>query len=451
MNSTKLSKPRLLVPWRALSACLVCAALAGCASLPEPDGLEAAIIKKADGLEPLTPAEGLNVQAAVKNGLLLNPDVREAASNVYSDADEVRIERAALFPSVGSTLDGGIGDAGSGDAVFEMTLTQLLYDGGDTKRAIKVADYELQISYVTFQQTVDDAIVEVLEAYDDVQTQSDLVDVYAQQLSALSELEKLVKTQVENGAVTSSDLLEIRVSLQSAEFSLHDAQLSLAEAQDTLSLLTGQSQGAHVHIAPASCKANGDTDDLILARLEVEQSKLELEKAEKARVPKVVIEPVVQHTVGTSSLPVGLDVGVQSDLLEGGALTATANAARNTLRANQAAVASEERADKITERSLERSLAAAKVESDMLDRQIKMLEETRELYRSQYFSMGTRDLSELLDNEEAYYSRKAELVELKSDMVSDRLDCAIRNRILRSKTGVANTTLYGFPLEVAGG
>lgn len=100
----------------------------------------------------------------------------------------------------------------------------------------------------------------------------------------------------------------------------------------------------------------------------------------------------------------------------------------------------------LAERALRRSLAAGARKTAMLDRQIELLSRTRELYRSQYFDMGTRQLSELLDNEEEYYARQAELAELRATLAADRLDCAVRSRVLRRELGLEGHSLHGFPL-----
>lgn len=437
---------RVTPPWTAVLAVVVTGLLAGCATLPEPDGLEAAIIEKASGLDALTPEEGSDPKSVARNGLLMHPSVREAAGEVAASADEVRIERAALFPGLSLGVVGGVGDAGSGDAALELEGSQLLFDGGNTRRAVKVADFDLQIDFVTFQQTVDEVLVELLSAYDDVQLQTDLLRIYRKQLAAFRELEGLVARRVENGAASTTDLLETRRSMQSAEFLVADAELALGEAQDRLMLLAGQTRGGALDIAPASCRARGETDDMRIARLEMARAELVLEKAELARVPRVTLQPIVRHEFGTGRLPVGLDVGVQSDLLQGGAIQAGVNAAQNSLLAAKAKLRNAELEDSLEERKLRRSLAAGERKAAMLNRQIDLLAETRELYRSQYFDMGTRQLSELLDNEEEYYDRQAELAELRSELALDRLDCAVRSRVLRRELGLERVSLYGFPM-----
>jgi len=434
-------------PRRAISFLVMLSLVAGCASLPEPDGIEAAIIEQASGLAPLTPARGDDGKSVARNGLLLSPSVREAAGQVSASADEVRVQRAALFPGLSLGVGGGVGSAGSGRAALELEASQLLFDGGNSQRDIKVADFDLQIDYITFQKTVDEVLVEFLEAYDGVQLQSDLLQVYRKQLAAFRELETLVARRVENGAASSTDLLETRKRMRSAEFLVTDAELALAEARDRLVLLTGQSKGGRTGIRGPGCTDRGETDNLKIARLEMGRAQLALEQAERARVPRVSLKPIVRSEFGTGQLPVGVDVDVQSDLLQGGAIQARMNVAQNALSAAKAKLEKASLEDRLTERKLRRTLATGARKSDMLQRQISLLSETRDLYRSQYFDMGTRQLSELLDNEEEYYARQAELAELRSELALANLECAVRSRVLRRELSLEGNSLYGFPLS----
>jgi adhesin transport system outer membrane protein len=414
--------------------------LAGCAALPEPDGLEAALIERAKGLEELTFAKGENVQSVAHNGLLRNPEVREDANLISASGDEVRVQRAEFFPSLRLSTGGSIGDAGDGKASMELEGSQLLFDGGNSKRAVKIADVDLQISYIEFQQKVDDTLIDLLEAYDTVQMKTELLAVYRQQLDALTELEELVTARAQNGAVSATDVLETQRRIHSAAFLVNETKLALAEARDRLTLLSGQSSGGRITLPASSCKARGATDDIRLARLELGRARLALASAEKALSPRVKLQPVVRGELGVDKFPLGLNIDIQSDLLKGGVLTAKANQERNTVAA---AVALE---DQIEQNALERSLSAGRQKTELLQQQIALLSKTRDLYRSQYFSMGTRQLSELLDNEEEFYDRKAELVQLKSELLSDRVACAARSGQLRRTLGLDGKTLYGYPL-----
>ncbi len=420
---------------------------AAACSLPEPDGTEAAIIEKSAGLQALAHAEGRRPESIVRNGLLLNPEVREAASKVSASADEVRVQRAAIFPSLGLSLGAGVGDAGNGAAEMDLTGRQLVLDFGDTKRAVTAADLDLQINYLTFQQAVDTAIYDVLESYDSVRKFVLLLGVRQSQLAAMRELHGLVSRQTQIGAAPSSDLLETRKRLQAAEFLVHDTELALAEARDRMTQLSGQGRGGSIpNLQVGSCSAGDKSNDLRKARLELAKAQVVLDRAERTRQPRVYLEPIARHKVGSSGVAVGMNVGVDSDLLQGGALTARANAARNNRDGANAAVGTARRNETLSESKLKREIAAADRKTAMIKRQINLLVETRDLYRSQYLDLGTREVSELLDNEEELYNRKAELIELEAELTTNRIECAIRNNSLRQTMKVDSASLYGYPL-----
>lgn len=420
--------------------------LAGC-SLPEPDGTEAAIAAKVEGLPVLSASKGTSARSVVQNGLLLSPEVREAASKVSASADEVRVQRAVLFPSLGLSIGAGVGDDGLSDDAIDLTGRQLILDFGATKRAVTAADIDLQIQYLTFQQTVDEAIFELLDTYDRVRRYVRLLEVRKKQFAAMSELQALVRRQTEVGAAPSSDILETRKRLQSAGFLVHDTELALAEARARLTQLSGQSRGGRISdLGGGNCSETETADELRKARLELAKAQLDLESAEKARLPRAYVEPIARKKLDGGGVSVGVNIGLNSDLLEGGALTARANAARNTRDGANAGVEATRRELVYDVSQLRRSIAAAQRKSVMLKRQIALLIETRRLYRSQYFDLGTREVSDLLDNEEEYYNRRAELIELESELATNRVACAIRDRVLRKAVGIEETSLYGYPL-----
>lgn len=421
--------------------------LASCMGLPEADGTEAAINSKVAGMPVLTAGSGSDAPSVARNSLMLSPSVREAASAVAADADTVRVNRAALFPSLGISLGGGRGDASTGDATVTLQGQQLLADFGNTRRAVTIADFELQISYLEFQKAVDDALVKALEAYDAVAMHQALLGVRRKQLAAMREIVELVGERVESGAASSPDVLESRKRLLAAEFEVHDAELALAEARDRLLRLTGQSAGGQVPAPRGTCAAPADTDDKRIAALRLGQSQLNLERAERARLPRLVVSPLAKRQVGDGGVDLGVNVGVESDLLQGGALTARANAARNSRASAEAGVEAAELDADLLARELGRDITAGTRKIEMLGRQIDLLAETRELYRSQYFDLGTRQLTDLLDNEDEYYNSQAERITLRSSVLSSRLRCAAISRTLRDGLELKGNSLYGYPLD----
>lgn len=425
-------------------ACLL--ALAAC-SLPEPDGTEAALIEKAAGLPVLTSGENRSAESAVRNALLLSPEVRAAASRISASADEVRVQRAALFPSLGLSIGGGVGEAGQGNATIDLTGRQVILDFGKTKRAVTAADIDLQIDYISFQQSVDTTIADALEAYDQVLRYVLLLEVRQSQFAALKDLQTLVMERTTIGAAPTSDLLETRKRVQAAEFLVHDTELLLAESRDRLAQMTGQSRGGRVPpLRAGSCLSPDVPNEVRKAELELAKAQLGLESAERARQPRAYIEPLARHRAGERGVSLGVNIGVDSDLLQGGALSARVNAARNTRDSANADVDAVRRTVALEDGRLKREIAAAGRRFAMLNRQIDLLVQTRDLYRSQYFELGTREISELLDNEDEYYSRKAELIDLNSELLESKIKCSLREDTLRRTLGIQDETLYGYPL-----
>lgn len=432
---------------RIMAAMTACLLLGGCVGLRGPEGTEAALIEKAASMPVLTSAKGTDVKSAARNGLLISPSVRQAASQISASADEVRVQRAALFPGLTMSANGGVSSTDSKNPSVSLTGSQLLFDGGIAKQAVQLADFDLQVHYIAFQKSVDEALKELLKAYDTVQMQRELLDIYKKQLVALTELDKLVAERSTSGAVSSTDHLDTRKRVQSAAFLVHDTQLALGEAQDRLLLLSGETKGGWINIHSKSCKAVSETDDLRIAELSLARMQVALAKAEKERMPRVFLKPVLGGELGVGKFPVGVNVDVHSDVLQGGALTAKANLARNNVAGAEAKLETTRLEDSLNERGLVRIIAAGERKTDMLKREIELLKTTRQLYRSQYFDMGTRQLTELLDNEEEYYGRQVELVQLRSTLSSARMNCAVRSRMLRQELGLEDHSIYGFPLS----
>lgn len=420
-----------------------CFMLMGC-GLPAPDGTEAVLKARADELQPVKPSSRRDVKGALINGIILDPKIRSAASDVAASADKVRIERAALFPTVRLSFGAGSGAIGDGKGTLQLTGRQLLTDFGNTDRQVTAADVSLQIKYLTFQKAVDDAVVELIRAYNSVAIYKDLLEVRQEQLAGMQDLADHVEERITAGASSDTDLLETRKRLQSAEFQVQDAELSLADARDRLVRLSGQPEGGKVTPPRADCSMPFESNDLRIARLQVIKSELDLQTAQKSRMPRVSLSPLAR--AGESG-GLGLNLSVDSDVLQGGAYTARANAAAHALAAAKASVEAQTRDNALDARKLKRDIAAADRRRDMLKRQIALLKKTRSLYRSQYFDLGTRTISEMLDNEEEYFERQADLVELESSDLSNRLACALMEQTLRQGYGLNSKKIYGLPLK----
>lgn len=420
----------------------------GC-SLPKPDGTEAALLARVEGLPALERASGSSATAVARNSLLLDPAVREAASRVAASADDIRIQRAALFPSLGLTIGAGVNSAGVDAPTIALNAKQLVLDFGDTERAVSEADFDMQINYLEFQKTVDETVVDALESYSDVAVQTRLVEVRQAQLASMRDLQRLVIRRYELGATTNLDVLETRRRVEAAAFLVEDARLAQAEAQDTLIRLSGQYEGGAI---PSQLTSHcGDSVDVLetqIAQLRLARAVVAWERAERARVPQVYIAPSARVQAGGGAPDLGVSIGVQSDLLQGGALSANARQAATRVEGAVAGVDAATRDAQLAAIRLTRDIGAAERKAALIGRQLAILDETRALYRMQYFDIGSRQISELLDSETDYFDLRADQVQLQSDLDAANLECSARANKLREGLSLTQQALYNLPLDL---
>ncbi|MBI6629105.1 TolC family protein [Pontibaca salina] len=424
--------------------------LAGCGNSPESETVRH-IETRSQTLKPLTPGEGKDAQSAVRAALLLDPSVREQASLTGASVDQIAIERSALMPSLSFGLVAGVGEVGAGDPDIELSGNQVLVDFGGRKRAIKAADVNLQIQYLKFQATVDASISTALITYRQVAMLQNLIKVKAAHLASMEDLHKLITERINIGASSSPDLLEIRNRMERAAFDLQDAKMELAEMRDKLLRLTGRSDGGMIPNFTQTCgPPDGETDQLRIARLELVKARLNLEGAQRARLPSISLNPVGRAGIGTDGIKTGMNVEIGSPLFNGGAIKARENAARNLQRSAEALVEAEQRNIRLDDLRLRRQISSLKEKQLMLARQITLLAETRDLYYTQYIKLGTRQITDLLDAEESLHLRKAELVEAGFDLQKRLVECAARSKVLRRELGLNKFQTYGYPLTADG-
>lgn len=426
-----------------LSACLV---LAGCANGPASETAQE-IHDRARAFQSLPPGTGNDPRSIVRSGLLLSPVVREQASRTDASVDEIEIQKAALLPSLSLGIVGGRGEAGAGDPDLRLSGKQVLVDFGGTKRGIAAADVNLQIQYIRFQEAVDTSIKESLVSYRTVAMLEEIVAVRAALLARMQELHKLIEDRIAIGASSAPDLLETRNRIQRAEFALLEVTLELSEARDRLERLTGNDRGGALPDFPEACSApEGETDRQKVARLELVKARLGLEEAERARYPRISLNPIGRILLGGGGVASGVNISVDSLLVEGGAIRARQNAAANRQKSAEALVLAEERNNRLDEMRLKRQIATLKEKQGMLARQIDLLAQTRDLYRSQYMDLGVRAITDLLDIEENLSGRQADLVQARLDFQERQIQCAARSKILRDALGLSSFQIYGYPL-----
>jgi len=424
--------------------------LAACASGPPTETVRI-LGERAEQLQPLAADEGADARSVVRNALLQDPAVREQASLIGASIDQIVIARSALMPSLGFGIVGGMGEAGAGPAGLELSGSQLILDFGGTQRAVEAADVNLQIQYLQFQSRVDASIADALRTYGEVAMLVELTRVREEQLAVMQELRGMITERTDIGASPMPDLLEVRNRIERAEFNVLNARLELAEMRDSLLRLSGRSRGGAIPDFPQSCAPpGGETDELQIARLELVKAELDLEEARRASLPRISLFPLGRVSVSGGGVSVGMNVGADAPLFQGGAIRARQNAARNRMQSVEAQVEAAARNIRLDDLRLRRQISSLTERQAMLGRQIELQRQTRDLYRSQYFELGTRQITDLLDAEETLFSRQVELVETSFERRLRSVECATRSKSLRNTLGLTAFQIHGYPLTTDG-
>jgi multidrug efflux system outer membrane protein len=187
------------------------------------------------GLALTTEPHAPEIPAGLPSALLeRRPDIRQAEAQLMSSNAEIGVAKAAYFPSISLTGQGGVQDIAltklfTGPAGFwsaTAQATQPLYAGGSLKGNVRLARAQTQEASFNYQKTIQQAFREVsnaLVAYakdQDFTKQQQLLTESAQDASRLSDL------RYRNGATSYLEVLDANTRYYSAELTLAQAQLN---------------------------------------------------------------------------------------------------------------------------------------------------------------------------------------------------------------------------------
>jgi outer membrane protein, multidrug efflux system len=187
------------------------------------------------GLELTAQPHAPEVPAGLPSSLLeRRPDIREAEAQLMAMNAQIGVAKAAYFPSISLTGDGGVqsialsrlftGPAGMWS--FTGQLVQPLFTGGSLKSGVRLAQAQQQEAALTYQQTIQQAFREVsnaLTAYakdQEFRKQQELLTHSAEDAARLSDL------RYRGGASSYLEVIDADTRYYSAELTLAQAQLN---------------------------------------------------------------------------------------------------------------------------------------------------------------------------------------------------------------------------------
>lgn len=188
------------------------------------------------------PVARFNARAGIPADLIRNrPDIRAAERQLASAVAEIGVAEAQLYPSI--TLGGSIspsytripaGESGVLGWSFGPQLTLPIFDGGRLRGNVKIAESTAREAYLTWKQTVLDAVEEVENALAAVARDRRTVDAYQATVKSYQEALQLATASYRDGASSLLDVLDAQRQVSTAQASL--AQAVQQVAQDYVSL-----------------------------------------------------------------------------------------------------------------------------------------------------------------------------------------------------------------------
>ncbi len=187
------------------------------------------------GLELTSQPHAPAVPVGLPSSLLeRRPDIHEAEAQLMSLNAQIGVAKAAYFPAITLTGDGGVqsialsrlftGPAGFWS--FTGQLAQPLFTGGSLKNGVRLAEAQEQQAALTFQQTIQRAFREVSDALiayakdQEFRRQQELLTRSAGDASRLSDL------RYRGGASSYLEVIDANTRHYAAELTLAQAQLN---------------------------------------------------------------------------------------------------------------------------------------------------------------------------------------------------------------------------------
>ena len=254
----------------------------------------------------ITPA--LSLDQLIEIGLENNSDIRVAERNLAGTKAQRRGSFSGLVPSVdmsgGANLKGlyNIGPASFPvpDYNSRIRISQTLFDGARSwydarSGATAVAGSQVSLEY-TRQQTV----LGIKQAYYDVLSAMELLEVAEEALALSRRQLELVEERFRLQAVKETDLMKARVSVGQRAADRHQAQQSVVTALTSLQMAIGQDPTSPISVARDSITlspipdrtlafSSMEVNNPLLQRqaLNVEQAWLNAKKARGILLPRV--------------------------------------------------------------------------------------------------------------------------------------------------------------------
>lgn len=379
----------------------------------------------------------LTLEDAVRQVVEWHPAVTEAVGRLNAREQQIAVAEAGYLPQI----EGGIGTGYNniGGARWRpranLSASQMIFDFGKVSSTVALAEAGTKVGRAQLLYAVDSLVRDTSYAIIEIQRSRALQSVVFEQLERIRSISGLVDQRFQKGAATRSDALQAQARIQAGEAILQQIEAEQRRWVSNLVHLLG------VEVAPAvstevppwlerSCE-RGEPDWARVPALMQVQAQRDEAEAELDRNRANAL-PTVSLGAGTSTdindpfsrrAEYNFGINVSSSLYSGGANSARIRGANYALEAADAAEANIRNEVSRLLSEAQRQIGSFNDLVVTLTGRERSMSQTGELYRLQYFEMGTRTLVDLLNAEQELQQVRLDLVNTRHDLRRLNVDC----------------------------
>ncbi|ROS14986.1 adhesin transport system outer membrane protein [Raoultella sp. BIGb0399] len=409
----------------------------------------------------------LDIKTAVKNAVNWHPSITQEVSKLQEQAQKVDVAKAKYYPQVSAGMNNGYSntydDAGYTPSLV-VSVSQMLYDFGKVSSSVRAADSGVAQQQATVMLSIDQVAHDTAGAVVQVQGYQKLVDIAKLQVDSLKKIGDLIRQRNDAGASSLSDVVQTDTRIEGAQSTLLQYQAALQRWKATLATYIGIGSIATVtddvpsgmDAACAVTKIDYRSVPAVLAALaQAGQAQAQVDNANAQMLPTISLEPEVTHYLNDNYVNSAVLnktqysawVRVEMPIYQGGAMTASRDAAQQTLAAANAAIKTAQ-LDASQKLNASRDEAVNLAQSLGIQRRQQLLgEQTRELYQAQYLELGSRPLLDLLNVDQEIYQARFSQVLTESQLRSLELDCLFSTGKMRTVFALENHNIQGVEIR----
>jgi len=406
----------------------------------------------------------LSMEAAVRRALGWHPAVDEANGHIYQSEERIRAAQAGYYPKINAGVNSGYQSTNRDGwrPKLEVSGSQMLYDFGKVSSSVDAESAGKKINSARLLLTVDNLVRDTANAVVEVQRYRELSRLSQAQVEGVKTIAGLVKERSDQGASTMSDKVQADARVESALATQWQYQSEANRWQVALASLVGGSptsvnpkEGEPKWLANACNMEAPDWTEvptMLEAQAQKEEAIAQLAASKAEAFPTISLEAATGYDLNSGrDLRTGNDrqpeysvgVNVSSSIYNGGQTSARKRAAAYALQSSEAAI-STARLD------IQRNLLESRSQIGTLSRLLsslqsraEMMVKTRDLYREQYLSLGTRTLLDLLNAEQELHDSRFQMANTVHDLRRLRISCLYSSGKARESFDINPAMLRG--------